>query len=37
VLEGDKEVLMGDAVQILAVAQKAGAKTIAVASDKRSS
>ena len=34
VLEGDKAVLMGDAVQILAVAQKAGAKTIAVASSK---
>jgi biopolymer transport protein ExbD len=32
VLEGDKAVLMGDAVQVLAVAQKAGAKTIAVAS-----
>ena len=37
VLEGDKDVLMGDAVQILAIAQKAGAKTIAVASDKKAS
>ncbi len=37
VLEGDKEVLMGDAVQILAIAQRAGAKTIAVASDKKGS
>lgn len=34
VLEGDKAVLMGDAVQVLAIAQKAGAKTIAVASKK---
>ena len=37
VLEGDREVILGDAVQVLAIAQKSGAKTIAVASDKKSS
>ena len=35
VLEGDKEVILGDAVQILAIAQRAGAKTIAIAAGKK--
>lgn len=35
VLEGDREVLFGDAVKILAVAQKAGAASIAIAAERR--
>jgi biopolymer transport protein ExbD len=34
VLEGDKDVILGEAVKILAIAQKAGAKQIAIAADK---
>ena len=34
VLEGDKDVILGEAVKILAIAQRAGAKQIAVAADK---
>ncbi|HEX7409018.1 MAG TPA: biopolymer transporter ExbD [Candidatus Binatia bacterium] len=35
VLEGDREVLFGDAVKILAIAQKAGATQIAIAAERR--
>ncbi len=35
VLEGDREVLFGDAVKILALAQKAGAVSIAIAAERR--
>lgn len=35
VLEGDREVLFGDAVKILSVAQKAGATQIAIAAERR--
>lgn len=35
VLEGDREVLFGDAVKILAMAQKAGATQIAIAAERR--
>jgi len=35
VLEGDREVLFGDAVKILSLAQKAGATSIAIAADRR--
>jgi len=35
VLEGDREVLFGDAVKILSIAQKAGAVSIAIAADRR--
>ncbi|MGE0821713.1 MAG: ExbD/TolR family protein [Candidatus Binatia bacterium] len=35
VLEGDRAVILGDAVQVLAIAQRAGAKTIAIASEKK--
>jgi len=35
VLEGDREVLFGDAVRILSVAQKAGATQIAIAAERR--
>jgi len=34
VLEGDKDVILGEAVKILAVAQRAGAKQIAIAAAK---
>ena len=34
VLEGDKDVILGEAVKILAVAQRAGAKQIAIAAEK---
>lgn len=34
VLEGDKDVVLGEAVKILAIAQRAGAKQIAIAADK---
>ena len=34
VLEGDREVLFGDAVKILSVAQKAGATQIAIAAER---
>lgn len=34
VLEGDKDVILGEAVKVLAVAQRAGAKQIAIAADK---
>jgi len=37
ILEGDKEVVLGEAVKILAVAQRAGAKQIAIAAEKPSS
>ena len=35
VLEGDREVLFGDAVKILSVCQKAGASQIAIAAERR--
>jgi biopolymer transport protein ExbD len=35
VLEGDREVLFGDAVKILSLAQKAGATQVAIAADRR--
>jgi len=35
VLEGDREVLFGDAVKILSAAQKAGATQIAIAAERR--
>jgi biopolymer transport protein ExbD len=35
VLEGDREVLFGQAVKILAIAQKAGATQIAIAAERR--
>jgi len=35
VLEGDREVLFGQAVKILSVAQKAGATQIAIAAERR--
>ena len=35
VLEGDREVLFGDAVKILSIAQKVGATQIAIAADRR--
>ena len=35
VLEGDREVLFGDAVKILSLAQKAGANSIAIAAERR--
>ncbi len=35
VLEGDREVLFGDAVKILSVAQKAGATQIAIAAERK--
>jgi biopolymer transport protein ExbD len=35
VLEGDREVLLGQAVKILSVAQKAGATQIAIAAERR--
>ncbi len=35
VLEGDKEVLFGQAVKILSIAQKAGATSIAIAAERR--
>jgi len=35
VLEGDREVLFGDAVKILSIAQKAGATQIAIAAERR--
>jgi biopolymer transport protein ExbD len=35
VLEGDKEVLFGNAVKILSLAQKAGAKQISIAAERR--
>ena len=34
VLEGDKDVILGEAVKVLAVAQRAGAKQIAIAAEK---
>jgi len=34
VLEGDKDVILGEAVKILAVAQRSGAKQIAIAAEK---
>jgi len=34
VLEGDREVLFGDAVKILSIAQKAGATQIAIAAER---
>ena len=34
VLEGDKDVILGEAVKILAVAQRSGAKQIAIAAQK---
>jgi len=34
VLEGDKDVILGEAVKVLAIAQRAGAKQIAIAADK---
>lgn len=37
VLEGDREVLFGQAVKILALAQKAGATQIAIAAERRRS
>ena len=36
VLEGDREVLFGDAVKILSIAQRAGATQIAIAAERRS-
>ena len=36
VLEGDREVLFGDAVKILSIAQKAGASQVAIAAERRS-
>ena len=35
VLEGDKEVLFGNAVKILSLAQKAGASSVAIAAERR--
>ena len=35
VLEGDREVLFGDAVKILSIAQKAGATQIAIAAERK--
>jgi len=35
VLEGDRKVLFGEAVQILSLAQQAGAKQIAIAAERR--
>ena len=35
VLEGDKEVLFGEAVKILSLAQKAGAASVAIAAERR--
>jgi biopolymer transport protein ExbD len=35
VLEGDRDVLFGEAVQILSMAQKAGASQIAIAAERR--
>ena len=35
VLEGDKEVLFGEAVKILSLAQKAGAQSVAIAAERR--
>ncbi len=35
VLEGDREVLFGDAVRILSLAQKAGATQVAIAAERR--
>ena len=35
VLEGDREVLFGEAVQILSLAQKAGATQVAIAAEQR--
>jgi biopolymer transport protein TolR len=35
VLEGDREVLFGDAVKILSLAQKAGATQVAIAAERR--
>jgi biopolymer transport protein ExbD len=35
VLEGDREVLFGNAVKILSLAQKAGASQIAIAAERR--
>ena len=35
VLEGDREVLFGEAVKILSLAQKAGAATVAIAAERR--
>jgi len=37
VLEGDREVLFGDAVKILSLAQKAGATQVAIAAERRQS
>ncbi|MBI3782026.1 MAG: biopolymer transporter ExbD [Deltaproteobacteria bacterium] len=37
VLEGDREVLFGQAVKILSIAQKAGATQIAIAAERRQS
>lgn len=34
ILEGDKDVILGEAVKILAVAQRSGAKQIAIAAEK---
>jgi biopolymer transport protein ExbD len=34
VLEGDKDVILGEAVKVLAIAQRAGAKQIAIAANK---
>jgi biopolymer transport protein ExbD len=35
VLEGDQKVLLGEAVQILSIAQKAGASQVAIAAERR--
>ena len=35
VLEGDRDVLFGDAVQILSIAEKAGAAQVAIAAERR--
>jgi biopolymer transport protein ExbD len=35
VLEGDRKVLLGEAVQILSIAQKAGAAQVAIAAERR--
>ena len=35
VLEGDREVLFGEAVKILSIAQKAGAASVAIAAERR--
>ncbi len=35
VLEGDKDVLLGEAVKILSLAQKAGAASVAIAAERR--